>query len=278
MRYLIKITLAASACSSIETAPDGNYEESVLDGGTPDGVDIGSAQQPLFMPLRYGMEDDLTECSPPWAGGKCHVPDRRTQINIVTDASACVNSSEGSTFWAKAFLESANKARDSLNALGGWQVFVNAQPLDVFLLKIHCSTGTSGTKAGVTVIDTSFDDCHDTEFGDVCQFGFGNHAYIYRKYLEGLPAWAAATATQRRNVARNVTYHEIMHSFGLGHPPGQDQPGQERLMSSGFNVDPSIVSISKVFNTIQQVSAEQKGSLDCYNESSSTTDRCGPTH
>lgn len=201
---------------------------------------MGTLKQPIYMPWNYGMEGDTTACSPPWSGGECQVPDQR---NITYN-------------WAA----SCTGEKTNLISNGLWSAAAEVSPLGWTLdvvksgnWTIHCLGDQTGSP-GSTVADTSTMDCHDSQFGEVCQFQ-GGDIYIRFGVVLSLPAYAIATSNQRRNIFSNILKHEIGHTFGFG--PSAPVVGE---------LDP--------WDQVLEFSTGEIDMLDCYTPGSNTNPSC----
>jgi hypothetical protein len=222
--------------------------------------DVGTLQQPIYMPSGYGSEEgDQTRCDSDWSGGLCVVPDNRSP-NFGIDQCG----TNDSLFH-----------RNIYTALGYVIGVTNSVPLEWATTRSHSSGGdyvircvgdTSGTPMS-TSYNSITADCHDTERGQLCQSKSGTIT-VRTGVILNTPGFQAATASQRDRIINNMIRHEAGHVIGFGHVPS----GPGKLMSVGFT--PTPVPGVDAWDNLYTFDSTEIHALDCYRETSGTTPRC----
>lgn len=251
MRQFINATLVALvfvACAGADFEEVGGAEE------------IGTLEQPIFMPNSYGHQDGFMQCGNPFQG-TCMVPDTRSFVISVHQFTCSTQQ------FKDQILDAANYAAARAWE-NGWNVSVqnlpnNATGSSHWIIKC-ANNGPAGT-LGQTSISESIGflwDCHDTERGDLCQFKRAT-SIVYENIITGTSAWASGTTTQRNNMIENVGRHELGHMLGFGHTSASCGTDLMATCPSGTS-----------YYTLRPFTATQLSMLDCYNETSGTGDNC----
>jgi len=228
----------------------------------PADGELGSLEQPIFMPDGYGSEEgDQSRCDTSWSGGKCVIPDNRSP-NFGIDQCGTETSLFHRNIWT---------------ALGYTFGVVNSSPLDWAMTRSHSNGGDYivrcvGDTTGAPM-STSFNgvtaDCHDTDRGTLCQAKSGTITVRMGVFLQN-PAFANATAAEQDRIIQNMLRHEAGHVNGLGHKKGASY---DQLMAAVYPNAPGAAGTDPWANMLTHDSAEIH-MLDCYRETSGTTSRC----
>lgn len=245
MKNIIKaiLALALFACGA---SPE---DENVVEG---DYIPIGSTGQEIFMPTGYGAENGsgTPQCSPPWGGGICRVPDSKTLLYKLF-ASTC------SSWWQARVVGAEAYVQPFLDGLGDdWNY--SGEVAGLYNIDIRC-TASSGL-ADFNNLQASTDN-HATEFGTLQQWVYGS-IRIDTAEIEAQPGWASKTEAQRIRFAENIIRHEYGHSFGFGH-------GGTGLMRDG-----SQWTEAQAYGSTMTFGTTERNMLLCYNEDSGSTDDC----
>lgn len=247
------IGIAAWAACAFACASAGDFDD-------PEASELGSLEQPVFMPNNYGHQDGFMQCGNPF-NGTCMVPDTRSFVISVHQFTCSTQQ------FKDQILDAANYAAARAWE-NGWNVSVqnlpnNATGSSHWIIKC-ANNGPAGT-LGQTSITESVGfiwDCHDSDRGELCQFKRAT-SIVYENIITASAAWAAGTTTQRNNIIENVGRHELGHLLGFGHT------------SSGCGTDLMATCPSgNSGHTLRPYTAAQLSMLDCYNETSGTGDNC----
>lgn len=223
----------------------------------PEQVNLGTLEQPIYMPAGYGREGDGSRCQGEWADSICKVPDwGDREFKIRLDLDTC-----------DAF--TADRIRE---AVGLSQIWMAEYGWDVNIVRsgqngnIRCDMNSYGPP-GSSSAKAPFD-VHITEFGILSQYGgftITLRPLAYYTCGNGDP-WTYATLDEKINVAINVALHELFHVAGLGH---NGQPGT--LMNSSFACSNSAPQWQGLLEPL----ADEVAMLRCYNPNSGPNPWCG---
>ena len=268
IKAVIAFALAVACAGTDDFEPDGEPFVGIdVVEGWPEGHEdhedrapaptgeLGTLGQPIFMPLLYGSENGTEggikspECSPPWAGAICTVPDSK-HIKIGFQAGTC-----SSWYQARVFSGHAT-----------WQLWINNLGDDWGTstgsnYQIKCGTiGTlpDGSKPFATFENNDSDvDTHPTEHGTLMQFRKGT-IVIDPSNIETWAGWGSLSEASKQRVVDNAVKHELGHLVGFGHNTGNN------LMGYGANFSSTVYSYNSSMTSRAQ----------CYNEDSGTSDDC----
>jgi hypothetical protein len=236
--------------------------EMVVISSFPDGDELGTAHQPIFLPFGYGSEQNATQCDGSWSGGVCYVPDKR-RLRVNLRISTC--NSTFDVYLAEAYV----KWRNFLQATG-WTLAVSYDGFpglgDAIPVEFKCvgGTGHSALASTLTPVGALDVDCHDAAPGDVCQYKSAK-IEIYHNMIGAVPAWNPASDAKRSNFARNIIQHEGFHAAGLGH--NSATPGSQLMATGGAqSQDPA----SNYWNLFLSPNNAERDQLACYNPNSGT--------
>lgn len=263
-------------CDADQGAPGDDYDPVVDNPTLEENFAWDGTVDKIYIEGNYGFEVDATKCSPPWSGGVCGVPDLRT-FSIGVHQYTC-----SAQLFKDQILDAANWARDTANA-NGWNISVHVYitgpaPGQTFDLSdpfdIRCTTSNGEVpegRVGRTDCSENIDhllDCHDTQFGRVCQYRNCNIA-IHEPRIKASSGYqnSATTNTQRGFFVENTCRHEFGHALGFGHC--DNCPGI--LMQPAVSVGLPLQSVWTELKTLTQT---EKHQMDCYKETSGTTSNC----
>lgn len=147
------------------------------------------------------------DCIVPWNWGLCFVA-KRKDYRLKFYASTCNSWWQGRVVEAQAELNASNEAATGFGV-------ENVTFDGTHEIEIRCGAVPSGFVAYTELLPSWTDTL--VSDGTIRQYAKAN-TVIGNTIVEGASAWASATETQRRNIARNVIKHEMAHGFyGLGH-------------------------------------------------------------
>jgi len=222
-----------------------------------DIIPLGTLEQPIYLPFRYGIEgitnvqghpDFGRECEgttpAEWADNNCVVPNSRT-VRFKFYASTCNGTWMGAVadaYWDwKAELE-----------YWGWSV------IDGSNYQLRCNDGDGGGALGRFVPGPSWDTIGVPQ-GTLRQHKDGR----ITMYSSSIDQVIANRSTEEQRIVRmNLIRHELYHLVGFGHTT--NGPGND-LMAVAPNSN---------WYTYRELGDRRRIMLDCYNEGSSTSPRC----
>jgi hypothetical protein len=222
---------------------------------------LGTSEQPIFMPYRYGI-DGLTnwegdpdfgmqcEGSVPadFADDQCLVPDSKT-IRFKHYASTCPDST-----WDSAAVDAYYDWKYEVEAMG-WSV------VDGTNFQMRCDAGAGGGAMGRFRPGPTWDQ-HGTSWGTLSQYKDGKITMYYADADAWLQQVYPGSAAYRQIGRINLIKHELYHLVGFGH--SQHGAGSD-LMSESPN---------GTWYTYKDLGSTRRTMLDCYNPGSGTSDDC----
>lgn len=243
IKYL-PLCLLALACGAESEAP-------------LEGEWLGTAEQAVYMPARYGHEggNGGPACGTPgdWADNECWVPNSKRHY-VKIHANTCT------PWWQARFTSAWNETLAEL-------AYINSY-VDADKPKWEMAPADSGMTNGVifqwmcdpsTIASGSFspNESNSDDIGvagnDELKQYKGGVLKIYASAIQAGPAWAAADDARRQRFARNVIRHEIAHQLGLGH-----ESSPTGLMGDG-----------DFWNNEYWMSGDQYRRIECYNPANS---------
>jgi hypothetical protein len=225
-------------------------------GPAEEPVNLGTLEQPIYMPAEYGREGDGSACSAPWSGSICKVPDWGDhEFKIKVDTGAC-------DAWTRDRIQ---------EAVGLFQVWMGWYGWDVNRVTsgqngtIRCDMGNGDP--GTTAANAPFD-YHGVPYGTLLQYG--GFTVTIRPWpiytCNSGNAWTYATLEEKVNVSVNVIMHELFHVAGLGH---NGEAGE--LMSAAFVCS----NAAPQWQRILEPTDAEASMLLCYNPNSGPNPWCG---
>lgn len=270
----LMLLLCALACGEHEEYESevGMMDHEGMPSAFASGEEIvyGTSKQPIYMPLEYGSESSTSSprCIPPWGGGECQVPDSRTMsvrvMNTPSGDSNCGTAGNPASGTGKAVNDAVNDAIAIANSKG-WLMTRKADNSLTGQITVRCTGSSSGNPATTTGANY---DCHDTEHGDLCQFGTAN-IEVRMGVIFAMPGYQQATAAQRQNVIYNILKHELGHALGFGH----NTFGMASVMFSPMPSAP-VANVTDPWDGYRAFAKDELHMLDCYRDSSGTTPDC----
>ena len=238
------------------------------DGGedfytAPEKVDIGTLEQPIYMPDQYGFEGGSGgRCDSNWEGGRCWVPDIRPISIRLANSHGCSQFTIDVITLAiqqfGSFLPSdwpVTYAND-----GAYQVKCN-----------NSETLAQNSRLGNMALVKEEE--HDTSRGKLTQHRTGTMTLFTGK-IAALSGWQCGSSTscenRRKVFLSNVFRHELGHILGMGH---RTTSSGSRLMDYAFP-DYNSSSPQLVWSQALTLDATEKSWLDCYTPGSSTSPSC----
>lgn len=219
---------------------------------------LGTVEQPIFMPAGYGHEGNSTRCDGSWSGGECQVPDwGDKEFKIKRLLQNC------DAWTIDRIDEALTLMQQRLEAVGWTMNLVTSGQNGT----ISCSTA-SGPPG--TMNANGPWDLHSTSRGTLKQYGgFAITIRQWSTYLcdgTGEPGevWSNATVQEQVNVFINIITHEISHVVGLGHG------AQGTLMAQTMACDTDAPQWQGVLDW----EPEEYEMLLCYNPNSGTGSDC----
>lgn len=213
------------------------------------GEVLGTTAQPIFMPTTYGAEmgGHQLECSPPWDGNGCAVPDSKA-IRIEFVDNTC------DPWFQERYMEIIDEMAGLLWGLGDdWGLFWGTGKY-----RLDCGDTTGFGSFSFKTGDT---DKHSTPYGTLYQHKKGT-LRIDTAAIVGHPRWAAATDAQRQFFTRNVTRQEYLHLLGHGHHKHEPGPDVMDGPDDSWWEEDKLPSQSMI------------DEMRCYNEDSGSSDDC----
>lgn len=233
MNRTLPLFVLALACSS---APADNYEgpdagAQTGGAGELDRDDLGTAEQAVVLPFKYGMEGagNTETCDSTWQGSACWVPNSKV-FYVGFNASTC------SAWWQARFVEIWNEALadvDYVNSLEHedaalWYMGPVPAGTPVGLkYQWQCSSELGIGAESFKPVTTNTDDISWPPQGTLRQYK-GGVLKAYVAEVEATSAWQNASEAARQRYARNIIRHGVRHMFGAGHVPGTE-PGYELM-------------------------------------------------
>ncbi len=233
--------------------PHEHEETGSTDPNVVEGDDIiGTLGQPIFMPTNYGSENSTAspQCSPPWSGGICLVPDSK-QFLYKLFASSC------SSWWQARVVGAEAYFKPLINGLGDDWVY-SGEISGHYSIDLRCEP-TGPTSLADFRSSSSGVDTHPTEFGTLWQWKTGSVRYDTAD-IEDEATWANKTDAQRIRYAENIIKHEYGHSVGLGH--------------GGTGIMRTTWTEAEAYGGFMTFGLTEINMLKCYNEDSGTSDDC----
>lgn len=226
---------------------------------TVDGIELGTLEQPVYMPVKYGIEgvtnwegspDFGRECegSTPAqvADDWCSVPNSKT-IKFRWFPSTCpLTGSYGTAEGFRQVVYEAIINWQSEMTLLGWDMYQTGEDF-----QLKCET-VAGTPMGRFQPGPEWDQI-GAPYGTLGQYKTGRYQIDFTDIAAWAQALAPGSASARYNIVYNLVRHELWHSSGLGHSAAGAGPA---LMNEAPN---------GTWVTIKQPSASQLDRVECYN-------------
>jgi hypothetical protein len=247
MNRIITATLTALAFACGAPSDEGSFTFEEIEGEYL----IGNLGQEIFMPTNYGSENTSSspQCSPPWGGGVCLVPNSKIQLYKLF-ASTCGD------WWNARVVGAENYFQPFMDGLGDdWNY--SGQIDGAYNISIRCEVSANGI--GSFQPSSSGADNHATEFGTLMQWKSGAMR-IDKVEVEALPGWFNRSESDRIRFAENLIKHEYGHSIGLGH--------------GGTGIMRATIPDNEMYGATQTFGSVEVGMLQCYNEDSGGNDDC----
>lgn len=227
-----------------------------------EGLEIGTAHQPIFLPDYYGREvgveggNNHPSCHFPWADSSCKAPDNKL-LQVGFDANSC------STWYQTRFVNAFEAMRSFVAGLNDDE-WVLSGPVTATNYVMKCMAGAGGGELGAFAGSTnpSDNDVHVVPgYGQLYQYRKGN-MFIRPSNIEAYSDWATRAEAERIRFVENSIKHELGHLLGLGHVAGCGP----LLMNSCPD--------STWWSGTKAVTSADRTRMKCYNEDSGTTDDC----
>lgn len=229
------------------------------------GEEVGTLGQPIFMPYKYGIEgvtnwendpDYGLQCEgtvhQDFADDWCSVPDSKT-IRFKFYASTCRDTPSNES-WRGAVVDAYYDWKYEIEAQG-WSV------IDGTNYQLRCDDGPGNGRLGRFRPGPSWDQ-HGTSWGTLGQYKDGK----ITMYSADTDSWVGGVypgSAAARQVARiNLIKHELYHLVGFGHSV------------HGFGPDLMSEQPNGTWNSYKDLGNARRSMLDCYNETSGTSDDC----
>lgn len=226
---------------------------------------IGTIEQPIFMPSAYGFEDgnNAPRCIPPWDGGHCWVPDNtgdNVKLLYWIDDASCTHFNG---FFKDRIHETFLIVQSKLRAQGLVVELMGTKLEAKYTIK--CGTNASGSLGRFAPVSQQI---ISTVNGDLVQFGSGT-VTIDQSQIEATPCFQTSTLQKQVDFSDNVIQHEMWHVAGIGH---ENKPGGNGItvMDPFYDGATNKASCTGFMN----LKTTDLAAIDCYNATSGTGDRC----
>lgn len=226
--------------------------------------EIGTVQQAIHLPVRFGFEQNgMERCSPPWTGGRCWVPDNsgglvHLRYNIIE--SSCT---KYGGFMKDRIRESLQALERRVEGAGGVLVSEVESGDAVNVRCGHVSGWNHPYKVELVASDE-----HYTHWGILTQFYKGTIT-IDEDEIYNYFGFRFGTLDNQVNISRNATAQALYVAAGIGY----DIPGTGGLMDPYFPDDYSYAEYG-VWKWVLNPKSSDIKALDCYNPASGDEDRC----